>query len=448
MSDIGKPWYPANYGDWLSFEEAQKQSHGGISWWCWPGREDEWLAPEQHRPDGPLDKPVFAKAGHMYFGKWEKHETEDWYMWHGFGIYYRSNGEIFIGDWYKGKLCGLGHRLWSPYAEGWMENVKQGSVIQENGVGKPFLYVGRFVDNWKHDKAATAILKDGTTRVGPWEYNQPVGDWWKDHLVLKKTYEVDRLLAFAAKSDMEETDEADLASPSLKAKSILVGNLLSNEGDERQISVAEAKEMSVKDLDQQQMPKLKQLGRYSRLQPSDFPRPSSPEIEITFTEKYEIPNLVYDKEQVAALTEWLTISVVGNGADLCEMERYARELWVMGLHSETLIKKTCSTFDVICWRWMKPYHRKVLLRWVQINCADNQFQSQLNWITEWLADSVIGYDADPLEMGYYARKLFVRGHHSIAAIQEKVKSEDVDSFDWMKPVHKRLFLSRYKHSRT
>lgn len=454
MSDIGKPWYPADYGDWISFEEAQALSHGKILWWTWPGLQDEWLQPEQHRYDGPVDKPVFSKEGNMYFGKWEKHETKNWYMWHGFGIYYRHNGEIFIGDWYKGKLCGLGHRLWSPYSDCWNENVKRGSVIQKDGIGKPFLYVGRFVDNWKHDECAAAILKDGTTRVGPWAYNQPVGDWWKDHLVLKATYEVDRLLAFATSSDSAEevagqpNTEIEISAQPLKTTSIFAGQVLSNEVHEQQVSVkgTVASSIQVSKADRQQI-SAEGLGSYASLQPSDFGNSSIPEIEITFAEEYEVLDINYDQEQVSALADWLMVAVVGNGADPHEMETYARELWKLGLHSEALIQDTCSTFDVICWRWMKPYHRKVLLQWVQKNCAGNQFQRQLTWITEWLSNAVIGYNADPLEMGYYARKLFVRGHHSISSIQEKVKSEDIDSFDWMKPMHKRLFLSRYKHVR-
>lgn len=426
MSDVGKPWYPADYGDWITFEDAQARSHGNILWWTWPGRQEEWLQPVQHRSDGPIDKPVFSKEGNMYFGKWEKHETDNLYMWHGFGIYYRYNGEIFIGDWYKGKLCGLGHRLWSPYSDCWKADVKRGSVIQKDGIGKPFLYVGRYIDNWKHDNCAAAILKDGTARVGPWAYNQPIGDWWKDHLILKATYDVDRLLAFAKTSDQSETEdqtstgrEHSTEDP-VKSTAILVDRV--NQTDK--------------------------LGRYASLQPSDFGNSSMPEIEITFLNEHGFSDSSYDEEQISALAEWLTDSVIGNGASPEEMYEYALELWRMGLHSTELIKTTCSTFDVICWRWMKPYHRKTLLEWVQRNCAENQFQRQLTWITEWLSNTVIGYDADPLEMGYYARKFFVRGHHSISSIQEKIKSEDVASFDWMKPMHKRLFLSRYQHHRT
>ena len=37
-------------------------------------------------------------------------------------------------------------------------------------------------------RTATVTLKDGTTRVGPWNHGRPVGNWWKDHsLVVAST---------------------------------------------------------------------------------------------------------------------------------------------------------------------------------------------------------------------------------------------------------------------
>jgi hypothetical protein len=53
----------------------------------------------------------------------------------------------------------------------------------EKNVRRPHVYSGKYADNMKNDSKATATLKDGTTRVGPWEKGKPVEDSWseKDH---------------------------------------------------------------------------------------------------------------------------------------------------------------------------------------------------------------------------------------------------------------------------
>jgi hypothetical protein len=39
----------------------------------------------------------------------------------------------------------------------------------------------------RHDKSASVCLRNGTTRVGRWKDGSPVGDWWKDHILMEDT---------------------------------------------------------------------------------------------------------------------------------------------------------------------------------------------------------------------------------------------------------------------
>ena len=70
--------------------------------------------------------------------------------------------------------------------------------------GLPFIYIGRYKDYHRDDPHARVILKDGTTRIGPWKNNGPVGDWWEDHAKRTTTpEELAKLLSFAETEHQE-----------------------------------------------------------------------------------------------------------------------------------------------------------------------------------------------------------------------------------------------------
>jgi hypothetical protein len=149
----------------------------------------------------------------------------------------------------------------------------------------------------------------------------------------------------------------------------------------------------------------------------------------------------YNMQQLSALVNWLMVDVIGSNPSQDEMEQYARHLLDLGLHSSLMITSTCTTADAANFSWMKPFHRRCFVLWAHKNC-ENYYQRQLVSITTWLQFEVIGNDADIMEMGYYARKLVSVGFHSVKMILALCTYDDVDAFDWMKPVHKRLFLMR------
>jgi len=60
----------------------------------------------------------------------------------------------------------------------------------------------------------------------------------------------------------------------------------------------------------------------------------------------------------------------------------------------------------------------------------------------WLSTTAIGLSPIPQEMNDYALELLDLGFHSVPVIQQWCTASDVDSWTWMKTIHKRLFLAQ------
>jgi hypothetical protein len=149
------------------------------------------------------------------------------------------------------------------------------------------------------------------------------------------------------------------------------------------------------------------------------------------------------RQQLSSVTKWLTEDAIGCDADVDEMEVYAQNFLMLGLHSMQMIQEMCTPADILKLPWMKEFHKRRFLSWVHKEMHDKEpWSRQLSSIKEWLEKVAIGYDADALEMGLYAQKFVDLGFHSVKMIQEFCSSSDVDSFGWMKVIHKRVFLSR------
>jgi hypothetical protein len=171
---------------WITLEEARQRSDGKVEWWKFEGLNGEIVQEKQHDPDGPDDRPVLLyDNGDMYLGGWKKLPLATIYKCHGFGVHFHADGCVIVGHCEDGKLSGPGKNMWLPSSRLWHNNSYSKSVIKASPgnkqIGLPFIYLGNFKQNKKDDKHATVILKDGTTRIGPWKHNKPVGDWWEDH---------------------------------------------------------------------------------------------------------------------------------------------------------------------------------------------------------------------------------------------------------------------------
>jgi hypothetical protein len=182
---------------WITLEEARANAQSNIAWWKCEDPNGQHVKETQYDPKGPIDKPVYLyEHGDMYLGEWEKYGNKSRPA--GFGVYLSQGECVFVGLWRKGKLNGSCKMLWMPSSPLWTENRDWESPIKVKTADVPFLYIGHYKNDLKNDPFAKVILKDGTTRVGPWRDDVPVGDWWKKHKQRTKTSpeQMARLLSF------------------------------------------------------------------------------------------------------------------------------------------------------------------------------------------------------------------------------------------------------------
>lgn len=204
-------------GWWVSFGEAQMRGFGE-EWWKTEGCNGLVVPTTQHDPNGPSDKPVWLFAnGSMYLGEWKMQRATGRVVEDGVGVMYNATpfklrGCIYVGQWKDGLRHGRGLTRWAESAPSWEKNYLPSSIIVEEvfapetvrgakTIGLPFCYEGRFKNNLRHDTAAKVILKDGTTRVGPWKDDVPLRDWWKDHE--KRRHRAPTNAAYSAESRSE-----------------------------------------------------------------------------------------------------------------------------------------------------------------------------------------------------------------------------------------------------
>lgn len=183
---------------WIPLEEAQNRSHGKIEWWNVTGVHGERISPAEN-----VVMWCARGDGRMYRGAWKQTIVGQRKILcqHGLGVTYKKDGRIYVGYYHEGKLEGPGKALVDPQSSIWLQNQRSGSGIPSSIplVWLPFLYIGNFHNGRYHDERATVILKDGTTRIGPWKNGEIVGDWWEDHEKdCKSPEEIERLLSFRA----------------------------------------------------------------------------------------------------------------------------------------------------------------------------------------------------------------------------------------------------------
>ena len=134
----------------------------------------------------------------MYLGTWNEKGPKGHPVEEGFGITYfkypnKDLGMVSIGSFKDGFLHGAAESFWLESSLTWEKNRFPGSAISAKatrkgckGPGIPFRYIGNYKRSMELDQQAVVTLKDGTTRIGPWEDGEPVGDWYKHPKVAKR----------------------------------------------------------------------------------------------------------------------------------------------------------------------------------------------------------------------------------------------------------------------
>jgi hypothetical protein len=298
---------------WITLEEARERSDGKVEWRKFEGLNGEVVQAKQHHPDGPEDRPVrLYKGGRMYLGGWKKLPLENTYKRHGFGVFCFANGRVGVGHRELGNFSGPGKLLWLPSSRVWENNNDSNSAIKtrpnNKETGLPLIYLGNYKDGYMDDKRATVLLKDGTTRIGPWKRGRPVGDWWEDH-------------------------EKSTTGPEKLAKLLSIGK-------QAQVSGEESASINAPTQENGEVEEVVAYNKKKRRQD-------------------QISSIQQD--QVSSLTKWLTEEAIGYHADPDLMEKYAQEFVAEGLHSVQMIQDKCTPQDIESFQWMKRFHKRQLI---------------------------------------------------------------------------------------
>jgi hypothetical protein len=449
---------------WTTLKEAQERSYGKVKWWNCEGANGETVLDEGDVAACPV--MVYESSG-MYVGK-----CNHAYERHGFGVWYFHDGRMLVGNWIEGKLSGPGKRVWLPLSPTWAENRFAHSPIQMRGqtkLGFPYIYIGNYTRGLKEDPRATVILKDGTTRIGQWKNDKPVGDWWEDHETsVTSPEELSKLLSFG----IHEQSTAFLSSINLKQSKSEdplhdFHKPPPRDDDCSEISwsvIAEQKSSSDPDFapPNESTTNSTTVKQSNHGDPSTSPRGRTSPKSVTFVEgtktavtkkfspskgavyKYRghssedeegIEVAAFAPSQQAVTTETLIQHVVPDDTPmqptvaspvgtpmqpkepLDTLAHYKPAVPMLANHPQEQPRQSTRMYD---------HHQR----------------EQIASLAEWLREDVIGYNANATEMVFYAENLLDYGFHSVDMIQAFGIPEDVETFHWMKVIHRRVFLTR------
>ena len=162
---------------WITDEAAAEMAFGERFWETSVGVDGLKVELRQYKEDGPLGSPIYKYAnGNLYLGEWD---TDGNAYGNGILLYRETEqtyGMLYLGVFEGNECHGLGVLKWLEEAPVWK--------LSRNN--KPYIYVGMFAHNKETCERAVSQLKNGVTRVGPWDDGHPVGNWQMDHLLVSE----------------------------------------------------------------------------------------------------------------------------------------------------------------------------------------------------------------------------------------------------------------------
>lgn len=391
---------------WTTLAEAQDSSHDSIPWWMFGGTsEGRVRGMDKEDSHGCL---LCVETG-MYVGERNASHGRN-----GYGVFYCKDGLLLVGTWQAGLLNGPGKQLYLSQSPAWLSDRSTHSPIQRMGEGVPYIYIGNYHEGLKEDPKARVILKDGTTRIGHWEKDKPVGNWWEDHEeFFTSSSEVNELIAWIKPQGIHPVlpsgvDCLSCCCTQAGSNTTTDGLGVSNErvNDKKRSSILKGKR-------------------------------SSPKTVTFFDGTMPFKGNFDDHEENSA-----AISVKPALAEVCLGSR-ATTGSMDSLYHAYHTGSVSSVFFPI-------KDEEPSVKWIESGfCGAASSESdeyhqhtQLEALWVWLCNNVIGYDACPTEMMFYASKLLEYGFHSPEMVYDYCLPDDIATFDWMKPIHKCVFLSK------
>ncbi|CAB9505618.1 expressed unknown protein [Seminavis robusta] len=438
-------------GYWLSLKEAQERCVGKEPWWACPSQEGRRVEPKQHTSrNSPAGKPVWLyDNGDMYLGEWDEQSFE-FPLEDGFGVYYNSQprkfkGLIYIGGWKEGHCHGRGETFWLKSSYTWKTNHFPNSPIKREGgigTGIPFCYWGLYEMDVRCDKEAVVRLKDGTTRRGPWEDGNPVGDWHEDHPGVASAGGGACLDGATGGGD----DEGDSCSDEINKEISTAASKPSPankqgkksvqedpDSDEEDVLVLRAKKAVGKPVatKKRKPPPKKRAATTNRTAPRKQSKTPSEK------KKQE------ESRQAASRTRRARPPPV-HAAGAPNVRKPSRRQSQPVVKQEVvdeegaIVLSSDSESEEEDDPSVRPIKREEeAIDPVEAN-ADRSHR--LGQMRDWIAQNVIGNNLSLATADRYARMLFSEGFESIEMIKTYLKEKHVRSYRWMSALHKEIFL--------
>jgi hypothetical protein len=375
-------------GWWVDLDEAQKDALGN-KWWL--SQIDGRSVPL------PLnDKPIWKyENGDMYLGEWKKKGATINRLLpleEGFGINYnqfprKCKGLVYIGQWKGGTCHGKGRSLWVESSATWKKNLYPASPIKQMIDGKqqsvPFKYFGTYVNGWKESPDGEVTLKDGTVRRGPWKEGEPVGDWWSssDH---------DELLVVAQAPNLKHEPTENVQNQRDQTPPPPV----------QQDSKPPARRFPPRM--QRSHAKVPPVSTSCNVAPIVTPTRQQTRQQTRRQQEATAPKMARPPKKQRVLPSIIDLAPVSTDGEMSPLAVSAQ---------------------------------------VPEGQQDDVRDRRLGQLTHWLATEAIGRSALIEEMRNYANELLSQGFHSIEMIVRYCTDNDIASWAWMLPVHKRAFTA-------
>ena len=407
-------------GWWIDRDDAKDYARQE-EWWKATLPDGTHVVEQQYDQTGPNDKPFWLfKNGDMYLGPWTTDDdgniTED-----GLGITYNNrpkhvDGKCYLGHFKNGMCHGFGRSFWVTASPIWKNNHLPGSEITATAPGKkrtkglPYEYVGRYTKNSKDDAHATVTLKDGTKKSGAWKHGKPIvcTSWWKDHRD-------------------EEQDNHDENSVVTEADSIPVAATAAGTARE------EEEETTAK-------PAPVETGKVAAVAATTketLKRNRECEPRVAAVEKKQHANDLSATSRKKESKRTATTEVASAQA---KSKRERRS--TAGTHNkkkEQAAKKAKLEHTCEDERKRKPIVKQEEEKDEDEDNAYLNGSDKILNIAKILERDAIGCGAERSEMKMYAKNLVTIGCHSIEFIKLHCEDQDVDRWNWMKPMHRKAF---------
>ena len=438
-------------GWWIDHKEAKEYARQE-EWWKATLSDGTHVLEQQYDQTGPNDKPFWLfKNGDMYLGPWTKDDdgniTEE-----GLGITYNNrpkhvDGKCYLGHFKQGMCHGFGRSFWVTASPIWKNNHLPGSEITATAApgkkrtkGLPYEYVGRYTKNIKDDAHATVTLKDGTKKSGAWKHGKPIvcTSWWQDHRD-------------------EEQDNHDENSVVTEADSIAVAATTAEkarEEEEETTAVIATAAGTAREEEEEttKKPAPVETGKVAAVPAATTTtketlkhnRECEPRVAAVEKKQHHAKAASSRKKE----SKQTATTEVASAQAKSKRERRSTA-GTQNKKKEQAVKKAKLEHTCEDERKREPIVKQEEEEDEDEDNEDLDGSDKILNIARILERDAIGCGAARSEMTMYAKNLVTIGCHSIEFIRLHCEDQDVDGWDWMKPMHRKAFkkwLMRNKKS--